>query len=69
VYQHRALTSLDIEPALKSAPAAGHDSRKGSTRVGVNPETWTHGSAAQRSQWFDTGFKSGDPAACDTFGS
>jgi predicted metalloprotease len=57
----------DIEEALDAAAAIGDDriQRMGGGRVA--PERFTHGSSAQRMEWFRRGFDTGRPDACDTF--
>ncbi len=61
------LESGDVEEALGAASAIGDDRIQAETEGRVRPETFTHGSAAQRVQWFRRGLESGNPDACDTF--
>ncbi|MBX3186467.1 MAG: zinc metallopeptidase [Labilithrix sp.] len=67
--QRGLLEAGDIDEALGAASAIGDDRMQRMAGRAVNPESWTHGSAAQRSRWFKKGFESGDPASCDTFGA
>jgi predicted metalloprotease len=61
------LEAGDIESALNAATAIGDDRLQQQSRGHVVPDSFTHGSSAQRVRWFRIGMDSGDPAKCDTF--
>lgn len=63
-FEDRRLEDGDFDEAIDAAQAVGDDAIQGSN---ANQESFTHGSSAQRKQWFSTGFETGDASACDTF--
>ncbi|WCB94009.1 hypothetical protein DSM104299_02737 [Baekduia alba] len=62
-----ALTQADIADIVGAATVVGDDFQRNQAGADLAPETWTHGSSAQRVHWLDVGRRSGTPAACDTF--
>lgn len=61
------LQSGEIKQALSAAAAVGDDHIQKTETGTTNPETWTHGSSAQRTKWFTTGYNTGKMASCNTF--
>ncbi len=65
--QKKVLEPGDIEEAMNAAAAVGDDRLQKAAQGYVVPESFTHGTAAQRAKWFNAGFTSGDVNSCDTF--
>ena len=65
--QQGLLEAGDIDEALNAASQIGDDKLQQRQRGYVNPDSFTHGSARQRQEWFKRGFSSGDVDQCDTF--
>lgn len=65
--ERQLLDPGDLEEALTAATAIGDDRLQREAGRGVVPDSFTHGSSAQRVRWFRRGFESGDIASCDTF--
>jgi predicted metalloprotease len=65
--QRKIVHPEDVDEALKSAAAVGDDHLQRMAGRAVSPERWTHGSSAQRSQWFRRGLEAGTVSSCKTF--
>lgn len=67
VYAKGDLQPGDLNEAVRASQAVGDDRLQRQATGTVNPDTFTHGTSAQRMAWLETGYRSGDPGACDTF--
>ena len=67
-YDKGTVSKSEVAQALDAAAAVGDDRIQEEVQGRVRPETFTHGSAAERQRWFETGMSTGDLQSCDTFG-
>ena len=65
--QRGVLEAGDLQEAITAAQAVGDDRIQAETTGRIDRESWTHGSAEQRSRWLMNGFNAGNMSACDTF--
>jgi len=66
-HERQVLEPGDVEEAINAAQAVGDDRLQQQAQGDVVPDSFTHGTSAQRARWFQTGFASGQPQVCDTF--
>lgn len=66
-YERGLLETGDYEEGLSAAAAVGDDRLQQKTTGRIDPESFTHGTSAQRQDWFARGFEAGDATGCDTF--
>ena len=67
--QRGLIDAKDVESGIAAATAVGDDRLQQSSRGRVVPESFTHGTSAQRVRWFKAGLDSGDIRQCDTLGA
>jgi predicted metalloprotease len=67
IYDRGILESGDLQEGLTAASAVGDDRIQSQAQGRIDPESFTHGTSEQRSQWLQTGFDSGRLDSCDTF--
>ena len=65
--ERQVLEQGDIEEGLNAASAIGDDTLQRESQGYVVPDSFTHGTSAERSQWFKRGYQQGSVDACDTF--
>ena len=65
--KYQFLEAGDLETAVATAQAIGDDRLQQSAQGYAVPDSFTHGSAAERQKWLTAGLKSGDIRSCDTF--
>lgn len=67
--QRNIIDQSDVEAGMRAAAAVGDDRLQKMATGHVSPESFTHGSSRERTQWFQAGLNSGRVSACDTFAS
>jgi uncharacterized protein len=65
--QYRFIDEADVRQAMQAAAAIGDDMLQRRSQGYVVPDSFTHGSSAQRQRWFMTGLRSGQVSSCNTF--
>ncbi|VEI45726.1 Predicted metalloprotease [Actinobacillus equuli] len=66
-FKRREIRSRDVEEAFIASQAVGDDRLQKQAQGYIVPDSFTHGSSAERLAWFRKGLQSGNPAVCDTF--